>query len=65
MASGVTRTEVATSTEQGDAFARALSALAGRKEPITSFVVILASWQAVSFFVPPYLVPGIPAIVAT
>lgn len=65
MASGVTRTEVVTSTEQGDALARALSALAGRKEPITSFVVILVVWQTVSFFVPSYLVPGIPAIVSS
>lgn len=65
MPSGVTRTEVATSTEQGDALSRGLSALAGRKELVTSFLVILAGWQTLSFFLPSYLFPGIPAIIAS
>jgi ABC-type nitrate/sulfonate/bicarbonate transport system permease component len=38
--------------------------MAARKEPIISFAVILAAWQITSFFLPPYLVPGVGVIFA-
>ena len=44
--------------------ARLLGLMAHRKEPIISFAVILAAWQIASFFLPPYLVPGVGVIFA-
>ena len=44
--------------------ARLLVVMAHRKEPIISFAVILAAWQIASFFLPPYLVPGVGVIFA-
>ncbi len=44
--------------------ARLLGLMAHRKEPIISFAVILAAWQITSFFLPPYLVPGVGVIFA-
>ena len=38
--------------------------MAARKEPIISFAVILTAWQITSFFLPPYLVPGVGVIFA-
>lgn len=43
---------------------RLVRLMAARKEPIISFAVILAAWQITSFFLPPYLVPGIGVILA-
>lgn len=43
---------------------RLLGLMAARKEPIISFAVILAAWQITSFFLPPYLVPGVGVIFA-
>ena len=44
--------------------ARLLGLMARRKEPIISFAVILTAWQITSFFLPPYLVPGVGVIFA-
>ncbi len=44
--------------------ARLLGLMAHRKEPIISFAVILAAWQIASFFLPPYLIPGVGVIFA-
>ena len=43
---------------------RLLGLMAARKEPIISFAVILTAWQITSFFLPPYLVPGVGVIFA-
>ena len=43
---------------------RLLGLMAHRKEPIISFAVILAAWQIASFFLPPYLIPGVGVIFA-
>jgi len=34
-------------------FSPVLAALAGRKEPVVSFLVILTGWQILSFILPP------------
>ena len=64
MESEATRTELSTAQAQEAWHARILGLLAARKEPIISFAVILATWQVASFFVPPYLVPGVGVIFA-
>ncbi len=64
MESEATRTEVSPGRAREAWHVRFLGLLARRKEPIISFGVILAAWQTASFFVPPYLVPGLGAIVA-
>ena len=65
MASGVTDTKVATSTEQGDALSRVLTVVVGKKEPIISLLVVLAIWQTLSSFLPKYFFPSITTIVAS
>ena len=64
MESEATRTELSTAQAQEAWHARILGLLAARKEPIISFAVILVTWQVASFFVPPYLVPGVGVIFA-
>ncbi len=64
MESEATRSELSPARAQEAWHARLLSVLAARKEPIISFGVILAAWQVASFFLPPYLVPGVGAILA-
>ncbi len=64
MESEATRSELSAARAQEAWHARLLSVLAARKEPIISFGVILAAWQVASFFLPPYLVPGVGAILA-
>ena len=63
MESDATRTELSPAQARDAWHTRILGLLAARKEPIISFAVILVSWQVASFFVPPYLVPGVGAIV--
>ena len=65
MGSDLSEVKVVTSTERGDALSRSLAAVAGKKEPIISLLVILAGWQILSFFLPSYFVPSIPTIVAS
>ncbi len=65
MGSKVTGTELPADREQGDALSRWMTAAAKRKEPILSFFMILAGWQILSFFLPKYLVPGVPTIIAS
>lgn len=62
MESEATRTELSPAQAQEAWHARILGLLAARKEPIISFGVILAAWQIASFFLPPYLIPGVGAI---
>ena len=64
MESEATRTELSPAQAQEAWHARLLGLMAARKEPIISFGVILAAWQIASFFLPPYLVPGVGAILA-
>ena len=64
MESEATRTELSPAQAQEAWHARILGLMAARKEPIISFAVILAAWQIASFFVPPYLVPGVGVIFA-
>lgn len=64
MESEATRTELSTAQAQEAWHARILGLMAARKEPIISFAVILVTWQVASFFVPPYLVPGVGVIFA-
>ncbi len=45
-------------------YSRLVGLMATRKEPIISFVVILAAWQITSFFLPPYLVPSVGVIIS-
>ena len=64
MESEATRTELSPAQAQEAWHARLLGLMTARKEPIISFGVILAAWQIASFFLPPYLVPGVGAILA-
>jgi len=65
MALEATRTGVAADKKrEPKRFAPILAFLFARKEPVVSFLVILTGWQILSLMLPPYLVPGIPAIVS-
>lgn len=64
METGAARTGGPPAHPRGARRSRAGAVLSARKEPIISFLVILAGWQTLSFFLPPYLVPGVTVIVA-
>jgi NitT/TauT family transport system permease protein len=64
MAPELSDSKMAAATGQGDALSRVVAAVAGKKEPVISFLVILALWQTLSFFLPKYFFPSIITIVA-
>ncbi|MCY4488212.1 MAG: ABC transporter permease [Deltaproteobacteria bacterium] len=65
MESEATRTELSPARAREAWHTRILGLMAARKEPIISFGVILVTWQIASFFVAPYLVPGLGVIFAS
>lgn len=65
MAPAMSDTKETTSREHGDAFSWLVAAVAGKKEPIISLLVILAGWQTLSFFLPKYFFPSITTIIAS
>ncbi|MBI3089438.1 MAG: ABC transporter permease subunit [Candidatus Tectomicrobia bacterium] len=57
--------EIAAVSEDAGAVTRGWGALASRKEPVISVLIILVMWQILSLFLPRYLVPSFATIIVS